>query len=244
MSLIDHDCADSADRTLGLLLAEHDSLRRFVAGLMGRDPHGVEDVVQETLLRAWQSAERLDWRDRPIRMWLFRVARNLVVDGRRRDRAVPVGITAADFGTAAPAPVPDHAEQVGDRFVLLSALRTLAPAHQEVVARVHLLGQTGEDVARQLGVPRGTVKSRTHHGMRTLRTTLEAHGVHAPRTTPAHHTAPAHHAAPAHHGTAPSPAAPAHHGIPMSPADTAPAPHAPHGTTRTTAADAREGEAR
>ncbi|MFJ4985612.1 sigma-70 family RNA polymerase sigma factor [Streptomyces sp. NPDC088732] len=182
MSLADHDRADDLADTVALLVAERDSLRRYVAGLIGRDPHTVEDVVQETLLRAWQSAPLLEWRDRPIRMWLFRVARNLVADRVRRNRTVPVGVTAEDFAAAGTASVPDHADEVGDRCVLVAALHTLAPAHREAVARVHLLGEAGEDVARRLGVPRGTVKSRTHHGIRALRDELGARGYGRPAT--------------------------------------------------------------
>jgi RNA polymerase sigma-70 factor, ECF subfamily len=167
----------TADRREELLLGERDSLHRFVMGLAGHDPYHVEDVVQETLLRAWQLADRLDWRDRPIRMWLFRVARNLLIDGWRKNRTVPVGISTADFADLLVAP--DQATQAVDRCVLVDALRSLAPAHREAVVHVHMLDRAGEDVARILGVPSGTVKSRTHHGLRLLRLRLMARGVAA-----------------------------------------------------------------
>ncbi|MEU9286934.1 sigma-70 family RNA polymerase sigma factor [Streptomyces sp. NPDC048275] len=169
-------CPD--ERTVAyLIVAERDSLRRFIIGLMGRDVHAAEDVLQETLLRALSRAELLDVHERPIRMWLFRVARNLVVDHRRRDRMVPVGVTPADFAGTPIAHVRDHAGVVEDRSILGAALSALPPAHREAVVRVHLLDQSGADAAAEMGVPRGTVKSRTHHGVRVLRAELERHGV-------------------------------------------------------------------
>ncbi|MGW5665431.1 sigma factor-like helix-turn-helix DNA-binding protein [Streptomyces sp. NPDC003758] len=105
------------------------------------------------------------------------MARNAAVDHRRRDRSVPVGGTAADFAGTALAPVRDHAGAVEDHSVLAGAPRALAPAHREAVVRVHVMGQAGEDVAAQLGVPRGTVKSRTQHGVRALRAELARLGI-------------------------------------------------------------------
>ncbi|MET9879499.1 sigma-70 family RNA polymerase sigma factor [Actinacidiphila glaucinigra] len=177
--LAGHDIGDADEHSAvaSLIIAERDSLRRFVTGLMGRDVHAAEDVLQETMLRALQRAGRLDVHERPVRMWLFRVARNLVVDHRRRDRAVPVGITAADFAGTALEHSDDHAGLVEDRSVLLAALSTLPPAHREAVVRVHVMDQTGADAAAELGVPRGTVKSRTHHGVRALRAELARRGV-------------------------------------------------------------------
>ncbi|GII42038.1 sigma-70 family RNA polymerase sigma factor [Planotetraspora phitsanulokensis] len=154
-----------------VLVAERDRLHRFVTSLAGHDPYHVEDVVQETLLRAWQLREELDWRERPIRMWLFRVARNLVIDGWRKDRVTPVGISAADFPE--PLAVADPATLAVDRHMLVDALRGLAPVHREVVVHVHMVGTAGAEVARLLGVPRGTVKSRSHHGLRMLRRHFE-----------------------------------------------------------------------
>ncbi|MGW1992454.1 sigma-70 family RNA polymerase sigma factor [Embleya sp. NPDC001921] len=155
------------ERRIELLMAESTPLRRYVSGILGTDLHTVEDVVQETLLRAWEAADRLDWDGRPIRMWLFRVARNLAVDARRRNRSLPVGIDPSEF-VGLPT-VPDPAATVVDRCVLVGALRALAPSHREAVAQVHLLDRSGADVARTLGIPRGTVKSRTYHGIAAIR---------------------------------------------------------------------------
>jgi RNA polymerase sigma-70 factor (ECF subfamily) len=108
-------------------------------------------------------------------MWLFRVARNLVIDLHRREsRAIPVGLCQEEFeaGTSEP----DPAEQVTQRTVLVEALGRLSPAHREVVTRVHLCGHPGEDVAMALNVPLGTVKSRTHTAVRTLRGDLLRRG--------------------------------------------------------------------
>jgi RNA polymerase sigma-70 factor (ECF subfamily) len=162
------------DRRIESLLAETPALRRYVSTILGPDVHTVEDVVQETLLRAWESADRLDWDGRPIRMWLFRVARNLAVDTLRRNRSLPVGIDPSEF-TGLP-PVPDPATSAVDRCMLVGALRTLAPTHREALAQVHLLDRSGAEVARTLGIPRGTVKSRTHHGIAAIRRQLAVLG--------------------------------------------------------------------
>ncbi|MEV5411066.1 sigma-70 family RNA polymerase sigma factor [Thermopolyspora sp. NPDC052614] len=162
---------DAGDRWEELLLAERAALHRFVASLAGYDPHHVEDIVQETLLRAWQLARRLDWREQPIRMWLFRVARNLLIDDWRQNRAVPIGISATDFSGLAPAS-DEVMTRALDRRMVIDALRSLKPAHRDALIQVHLLDRTGEDAARVLGVPSGTVKSRAHHGLLLLRRRL------------------------------------------------------------------------
>ncbi|WP_433200364.1 sigma-70 family RNA polymerase sigma factor [Dactylosporangium sp. CS-047395] len=165
MSTVERPCLGHA------LLREQPALHRYVTSLVTTDPHHVEDIVQETLLRAWQDADRLDRDARPIRMWLFRTARNLVIDAWRKRRAVPAGL-APELG----ADRPDHgnlADTVCDRVVLTDGLRRLPAAQREILVHVHLLGRAGEDVAAGLGIPPGTVKSRTHHAVRALRAALE-----------------------------------------------------------------------
>jgi RNA polymerase sigma-70 factor (ECF subfamily) len=164
--------ASGSEIAASRLRDERDSLVRYVVTLLAPDLRHVEDIVQETLLRAWLRADQLEWQDRPIRPWLFRTARNLSVDVWRKDRAIPVGNL---WNVRQDTPYADDlAERIVDRHVLVLALRRLPRVHREVLVYVHMLGLGGEEVADTLRIPRGTVKSRTHNAMRSLRRELGA----------------------------------------------------------------------
>ncbi|GAB3107893.1 sigma-70 family RNA polymerase sigma factor [Streptomyces calidiresistens] len=161
-------------RLATLLLRHRERLLRHVVRLTGGDPHRAEDIVQETLLRAWVFLELTDDTDpaeeERLVAWLHRVARNLVIDTHRRDRAVPVGVVPDEL--MPPAGGSDVAEAVVDRQVVRHALARLSPAHREVLVEVHLRDRTGAEAARAIGIPPGTVKSRTHYALVALRREL------------------------------------------------------------------------
>ncbi|MFC9257084.1 sigma factor [Amycolatopsis thailandensis] len=97
-SLADRAPSAEGNAFLAALHAEHRvHLLRFTRGLLPTDPHRAEDVVQECLFRAWRNSETLIEKRIPPRPWLFRVARNLVVDWARRDKARPVVFGDDDF---------------------------------------------------------------------------------------------------------------------------------------------------
>ncbi|WP_433275604.1 sigma-70 family RNA polymerase sigma factor [Pseudonocardia xinjiangensis] len=129
-----------------------------------------EDVVQETLLRAWRHAASARGAPTP-RPWLFRVARNLIIDLWRSDLTRPVIVSDDDVVSAVPAN--DQFERAVQCWDLAAALRRLEPHHRETLTVVYLEDRTVADAARRLGIPTGTVKSRTHHALRALRVVLE-----------------------------------------------------------------------
>jgi RNA polymerase sigma-70 factor (ECF subfamily) len=136
------------------------------------DRASADDIVQETFIRAWHHLPRLSADDRPVRPWLFRVARNLLTDANRAARARPVtvpGDAAAETGTDS------GMEEILDRQLVSAALRHLSPAHQSVLVAAFYRGGTLATVARELGIPHGTARSRLHYALDAMRKQLEEH---------------------------------------------------------------------
>lgn len=159
-----------------LLVAVHDAhseaLYRYVVRRTG-DAEEARDVVQETLLRAWRHPEVLQRPDEGVRAWLFTTARNLVIDDLRSARR------KREYAAESP-PEQSRADQtqaVLDSWVVADALLALSPEHRAVVVGAYYGGRSVTELARELDIPPGTVKSRLHYGLRALRLALQEKGV-------------------------------------------------------------------
>jgi RNA polymerase sigma-70 factor (ECF subfamily) len=148
------------------LYADHGStLLAYVTRLLS-DPHQAEDVVQETMVRAWRNAEVLVPERGSVNGWLMRVAHNIAVDKIRARKARPDTLEETATG---PRTLDDHAAGVVDSVFVARALARLSPAHREVLRQVYFADRTAAQAAEALGLPVGTVKSRTYHALRRLR---------------------------------------------------------------------------
>ena len=139
------------------------------------DVGAAEEVVQDTLVRAWRHADRFDPARGSIAAWLFGIARNATTDRLRRRGARPreVAEVTEDDGPLTDADV----DRALEAWQLAEALQGLAVDHRDAIVEVHYLGYTVREVARRHGVPVGTVKSRLYYGLRALRLRLEEMGV-------------------------------------------------------------------
>ena len=138
------------------------------------DPVRAEDVAQETLLRAWQHYERLDESRGSVRSWLFTVARNIVIDEWRSKRYQ--NERSVDEVPERGDPV-DHTDTLLQSWVVAEAVTQLSADHRAVLLECYYRGHSVAEAARRLGIPEGTVKSRTHYALRALRLALEELGV-------------------------------------------------------------------
>lgn len=150
-------------------------LLTYVRSLVAGDARRAEDIVQETLLRAWRHAR--DLTAETARPWLFRVARNLVVDGHRAAIRRPQEVSA-DVLLARPAD--DEFERTLLGWQVADALQALTEAHRDVVVELYFRDRSVADAARILRVPEGTVRSRAYYALRALRLALEERGVTSP----------------------------------------------------------------
>ena len=132
-----------------------------------------EEAVQDTFLRAWRAAERFDDSLGSLRTWLFAIIRNVIID-LSRARAVRPQLDRDENGVE-PITEPEL-DHVIVAWQVEEALRRVGEDHRRALVEVHYRGRPYDDVARELGVPEGTVKSRVYYGLRALRLALEELG--------------------------------------------------------------------
>ena len=150
----------------------------YALRLTGGDRAAAEDVVQETLLRAWAHPRVLDPEAGSARAWLYTVARHIVIDDWRTRRSRTEMVT--DDIPEPRLPVDDTADAVVRSWLVTEALGRLSAQHRAVIIECYYRGRSVEEAAQVLGVPPGTVKSRTHYAMRSLRLALQEMGVTEP----------------------------------------------------------------
>jgi RNA polymerase sigma-70 factor (ECF subfamily) len=159
-----------------LLYEEHsEPLLMFVLRLTGGDRQRAEDVVQETLLRAWRNAHRLGAQGQSsLRPWLVTVARRIVIDDHRSGQARPSETYDRDLTTFAES---DETERVLREMMVSDAMRTLSQPHREILVATYFRGRTVPEAAEELGLPLGTAKSRVYYALRALRVAMQERGV-------------------------------------------------------------------
>ncbi len=152
-------------------------LLAFVRAQLGGDNERAQDIVQETLLRAWQHPEAFQPNraggSHP-RAWLFRVARNLVIDSQRARSARPREVGELDDQMAI---ADDGYDQVLTAYEITDALVGLSADHRAVISELYFRDHSVAETAQVLGVPPGTVKSRAYYALRALRLACEERGI-------------------------------------------------------------------
>ena len=160
------------------LYREHGAAVLTVARSIVRDRELAADVVQQTFVKAWKAADRFDG-ERGIAPWLYAIARRTAIDALRSEMKPTRGGHEAEVDVAVQ---PESLERTWERYEIRQAIDALPPDEREVVRRSHLQGFTHQQIADDLGVPIGTVKSRSGRAHKRLAASL-AHVV-ANQTTP------------------------------------------------------------
>jgi RNA polymerase sigma-70 factor, ECF subfamily len=164
--------AGDRDQAMGAL---YDRFARRVYGL-GVHQLGTqslaEDLVQETFVRVWQSAPRFDAAKGSAATFIFTIARRQAIDVWRRRSARP-----AEGAEAREESMPNGVDRLLVGLAVREALDALSPPHREVIELAHGLALTQTEIAERLGIPLGTVKTRTYHALRALRTALQERGI-------------------------------------------------------------------
>jgi RNA polymerase sigma-70 factor (ECF subfamily) len=135
-----------------------------------KDRHLAEDVVQETMLRAWRHCGQFSDEKGSVRGWLIKVAHNIAVDKIRRRESRPAEVA---HSSASLALVEDHADSVLTALQVRQALARLSPEHRAIIEQLYFNGCTAREASERLGIPEGTAFSRAFYALRTMRRELD-----------------------------------------------------------------------
>lgn len=169
--------ADALSRDQGVreaYTAHGAELYRFALRSLG-DAGAAQDVVQETFLRAWRSSDRYDPSLASLRVWLFAIARNVVIDHSRASRVRPWQRRLVDPtspGLTGPV-TPDPSEHLLRGWIVDEALRRLGAEHRHALTETYLADRPYAEVAAELGIPVSTLRSRVFYGLKALRVVME-----------------------------------------------------------------------
>ncbi|HEX3650588.1 MAG TPA: sigma-70 family RNA polymerase sigma factor [Pseudonocardiaceae bacterium] len=158
--------ADADEALVRSVYEEHGRALLAYATRLTGDSAMAEDIVQETLVRAWKHPEVLVNGKGSVRGWLLTVARNIITDRARARSVRPVEVAESPV---TPPVARDHADSVVDSMVVIEALHQLSGHHRDVLIELYFRGRSVTETADVLGIPPGTVKSRSHHALRALR---------------------------------------------------------------------------
>lgn len=165
---------DQDEELMTALYTEHYGILLSFVSRYERDRHRAEDIVQETLLRAWRNIDRINSEQSSVRSYLFTIARNLLTNAWRDEQRRPRLVS--DETAIAAVPSDDDMESVVDGWVVTAAMDRLSHEHRVVVDALYYQGRTVAETAQLIGVPPGTVKSRAYYAVRALRSAFEEMG--------------------------------------------------------------------
>jgi RNA polymerase sigma-70 factor (ECF subfamily) len=135
-----------------------------------------EELVQETFVRVWRNAPQFAPERGSVAAWLFTIARRIAIDLSRRPSSRPFADEQEPVEPAVPSD--EAVERLLVGLNVRDALDSLSPVQREVIELLYLQDLTQAQVAERLGLPLGTVKTRSYYGLRALRSAFEERGLH------------------------------------------------------------------
>jgi RNA polymerase sigma-70 factor, ECF subfamily len=155
---------------------------RTIARSMLSDPELIAEVVQQTFVKAWRGAASFD-QDREIAPWLYAIARRTTIDLIRREDRTAL-LSTEEEGDVAVTTI--SFDRVWEVWEVRRAVDDLPAGERDVVRLCNLEGFTHEEVAGALGIPVGTVKSRSGRAYKRLAAALRHLDLFANQTDGSH----------------------------------------------------------